>query len=116
MTPAETLAVARDLIASGPPWWPRAAALLGRRALEQDLAIRVAARHGRPDEAPFTSQLLVLRGLVAPHVATRAAWAWAGLSAVIHQDGYEIPPTAEELEAWFSAIEDLIASDRRGAR
>ena len=119
MTAAAILAAARELVAGRERcggWWPRAAALLGRRALELDVAIRISRRHGDPDNAPFSGQLLVLPGLVSPEVARRAAWAWGGLSSVIHQNGYEIAPTADELEGWFAAIDALIETPNREAQ
>jgi hypothetical protein len=54
-------------------------------------------------------QLLCLPGFLADHeLAGRAAHAWSALTRACHHHPYELPPTAEELNRWFDAVEAVI--------
>jgi hypothetical protein len=115
MTPAELLGAARELMDRPDPvtvgLWPRAAALLGRQALEA--ALDDLWRRKRLDLAacPGRIQLLCLpTDLGDPALAVRAAHAWAALSHACHHRAYELAPTATELTGWLQAVADLVAA------
>lgn len=86
--------------------WPRAAALLGRQAIE---AAIVGLEPGLA-EATGRDRLLCLPEILGdPELAGRAAWAWTALSRATHHHAYELSPTADELEVLFEVVEDLLA-------
>jgi hypothetical protein len=89
-------------------WWHRAAAILARSALEAKLAILLASRGADPRDITFTAQLILLSEVVPDPLAGRVAATWAQLSSACHQHDEELPPTADELRAWFEAVEELI--------
>jgi hypothetical protein len=96
-------------------FWPRAAAVLGRQALEKGLddfwatvspSIRQASRH---------AQLLCLDAfLTDTDLASRVRLAWHGLSRACHHQVYELPPTTAELDRWLDAVERLVEHDPEG--
>lgn len=114
-TPSDLLSTARQLLerpetaASG--LWPRAAALLGRQALE--LLLRALWRRQAPgtEACSMRAQLICLPSYLEPELAGRVGYAWAALSGACHQHAYELAPTANELKRWLRVVEEL-ASDR----
>ena len=92
----------------------RAAALLGRTALEESL-FRLARdlRHlsGR-------AMFLVLPNIFPRADAHRAALVWGRLSAASHHHAYEMPPTAEELGDLLDTVHDIVTlvDERLAAR
>jgi hypothetical protein len=113
MTPRELLATARAL--PGQPGaatagrWPRAAALLGRQALEAALE-RLWERKGVAlAGCSARAQLLCLPTYLGDRaVAARAAHAWAALSQACHHHAYELAPTAAELGAWLDVVAEVV--------
>jgi hypothetical protein len=113
MTPAELLAAAREIMRRADPitagLWPRAAALLGRQALEG--ALEDLWRRKRVDLAgcPARIQLLCLPTYLGDAgLAARAAYAWAFLSHACHHRAYDLAPTATELTGWLQGVADLV--------
>lgn len=109
MTPAELLAEARALLerrsSATRGLWPRAAALLGRQALEQ----AIVDREPLLATVPGRVRMLALRSVIGDaDVAGRATHLWATLSRTTHHDDYELPPTAEELLGWFAELERVL--------
>jgi hypothetical protein len=114
-TPAEVLAVARDLLrtpeASTAGLWPRAAALLARQALEMALDEYWKARGLGLELCATHAQLLCLRQYWPDREeAGRIHVAWVALCRACHHHPYELAPTAGELEAWFRAVEAMTAA------
>jgi hypothetical protein len=122
MTPAETLAMAERLLersdARTAGLWPRAAALLGRQALEQGLDAYWRSR-GLPLDAVSTRpQLICLREYLGDaSLAGRAHHTWAALSEACHHHAYELAPGQGELTAWLGTVAELLnAMARQDAR
>jgi len=115
VTPQELLDAARDLIRtprSGTAGlWPRAAALLGRQAIESALEEVWRQRAPGVERASVRAQLLCLSRYSddsAPAYAV--AHAWSALTHACHRHPYELAPTAEELEGWLDQASDLVWS------
>src|SRR6185503_7792901 len=105
-TPTELLAMARQLLERASPetagLWPRAAALLGRQALEQAIDDFWHARKMPLESCPTRQQLICLREYLGdPDLAGRVHHAWQALSRASHHHPYELPPTAAELHGWI---------------
>lgn len=102
MTPSELRAAARALIDEPPSdlagVWPRAAALLGRQAIEAEIN---AALPDGLQRCSMRAKLACLAELGDADEAARAALSWATLSAVTHQRGYDLAPVIEELRPWL---------------
>lgn len=91
--------------------WPRAAALLGRQALEVAVDERCSTLHEELGECRSSrAQLLCLQEAVDPALAKDVTHAWYALTRACHVHAYELPPTAEELQGWLTSVERLIAS------
>lgn len=84
--------------------WPRAAALLGRQALE------TAIDHVEPSlrEATARARLLCLPELVGEDLAHDVAHAWSALSRATHHHAYDLPPTADELLTWLEVVDRMV--------
>ena len=116
MTPAETLAAARDLLArpqgSGVGGWPRAVALLTRQALEQALEEFWKTSPGTAGLAGCSrkTQLACLPSYLDPEIAYQVSYVWAALSGACHYHAYELAPTATQLNGWIDAVGRLLAA------
>lgn len=111
--PDDLVRAAHDLMdrtGAGPAGvWPRAAALLGRRALEEALDLLWIGRVPGMEAASTRAQLIALRWYVSdPALAADVAYAWAALSRACHHHPYELGPTAAELGAHLRAAERLL--------
>lgn len=111
----DLLAAARRLVdqpASGTGGlWPRAAALLARRALEDGLDEMWARRAPGLERASARAQLACLPDYLDDReLAAEAAYAWSSLSRACHHHAYELGPTAGELRAHFAVVERLLAA------
>jgi hypothetical protein len=109
-TPAEVLAMARALLDRASPetagLWPRAAALLGRQALEMAVDEYWATRRIPLESIPTRQQMICLRDyLDDEELAGRVHHAWNALSRACHQHPYELAPTVGELSAWLLVAE-----------
>jgi len=121
-TPAELLAMARQPLGRASPetagLWPRAAALLGRQALELSLDGYWAGRRIALESCPTLQQLICLREyLDDADLAGRVHHAWNALSRACHHHPYDLPPSAGELQAWLETVERwLSASSAKSVR
>ena len=111
--PESLLAAARELVeqprGATTGLWPRAAALLARRALEDALDALWARRAPGLERASARAQLTCLPDYLPDReLAAETAYAWAALSRACHHHAYELGPTAEELRAHFAAVERLL--------
>jgi hypothetical protein len=118
-TPAEVLAMARELLDRSSPstagLWPRAAALLGRQALEMAVDEYWVVRRIPLDACGTRQQLICLREyLDDADLASQVHHAWGALSQACHQHPYELAPTAGELKVWLQAVETF-STMRAGA-
>ena len=110
--PLDLLASAKDLLtipdARTQGVWPRAAALLGRQALEMALE-RYWQRYADGVQwTPMRCQLLSVPAFLGDgDLAGRVAHAWWALSRACHHQAYELGPTHEELQGWLSDVWDL---------
>lgn len=114
MTPTELLNAARTMVRQSRPGtaglWPRAAALLGRQALEAALDELWSRKQPGIERASMRCQLLCMPTILAERdLVGRAAHAWIALTHACHHHPYELPPTAEELDRWLDAVETVIA-------
>ena len=117
MQAPELLSQARALLGLASPatrgLWPRAAALLARQALEGALDDYWQARRlpiGR--EVSRRAQFICLREYARAHekeLAARLHHAWTALSQACHHHGYELAPTAGELQGWMEVVGDWLA-------
>lgn len=89
--------------------WPRAAALLGRQALEHALDAFWNKHSPGVVKASRHAQLLCLSAYLDDAEVVRSArYAWHGLSRACHHHVYELPPTAGELEHLLAMAERLV--------
>lgn len=89
--------------------WPRAAAILGRQALEITLDQLWAQAAPGVENASARAQLTCLPEYINPELASRIRYSWHVLSTACHYHAYELPPIAAELNGWLDDIEALIA-------
>jgi hypothetical protein len=115
MTPEELLTAARQIIqrpdAATAGVWPRAAALLGRQALELAIAglWEVNPEAFGLSDGNMRSQMLCLTAYLDPGTATRAAYLSAALSRACHYHPYELAPTAAELTRWLNETTRIVS-------
>ena len=115
MTPTETLAMAQRLLerpdARTAGIWPRAAALLGRQALEQGLDAFWRARGLSLEKLATRPQLICLSSYLNDEViAGRASHAWSSLTRSCHHHPYELPAAHGQLEGWLDAVGAALAA------
>ena len=112
MTHRELVMLARDLLHRRyrglESVWPRAIAMLARRALESSIETYLFG--SASVRTPFTTQLIVLETRIPPDIARRASITWAGLSRVCHYHGYELPPTTDELRSWIDEVDVVLSA------
>jgi hypothetical protein len=113
MTPEELLSAAREIMGRADPvttgLWPRAAALLGRQALEAALEDLWRRKRVNLARCPGRIQLLCLPTYLGDAaLAGRAAHAWAALSHACHYRAYDLAPTASELDGWLQVVGALV--------
>ena len=113
MSPAETLAMAQQLLARSDPktagLCPRAAALLARQALEQGLDDYWRAKGLPLHDCGTRPQLICLAEYLGDAaLAGRAHHTWAALSEASHHHPYELAPGHGELTAWIDVVGDLL--------
>ena len=109
--------LAGDRAANG-VWWPRAAALVVRSALEAELAAYWACVEPGVEQCPMRTQLAVLRRpeYAGPDIGTDVAAAWHALSRASHHHAYELAPTLVELRSWSLAVRNAVAALRSATR
>ncbi len=88
--------------------WPRAAAILGRQALEEALQHLWDKMIPEISNASSRAQMLCLSVYVDGSIARRYTYTWHALSAACHHHAYDLPPVASELEGWLDEVEALI--------
>lgn len=113
----QTLEVARDLLERSDDatrgLWPRAAALLGRQALEDAVSWIWFVRAPGLEACSMRAQLLCLADYLGnERVAEETAHIYARLSWACHHHPYELAPTAMELRAWLEEVARLIVEAR----
>ena len=89
----------------------RAAAVLGRGALESIIA-EECRRIGVPARAKGRTRLICMRVLSDAVVARRAGLAWARLSNACHHHSYELSPSAVEVAHLLDLVDQTLASTR----
>lgn len=119
-TPTDLLGMARQLLDRASPetagLWPRAAALLGRQALEMAVDEFWAARRIPLDSCPTHQQLICLREYLGDaDLAGRVHLAWNGLSRACHHHPYELAPTAGELATLVDTVGELLRAVETGS-
>lgn len=111
--PVATLESAKRMLGeAGPRFvWARAAVHLTRQALESgvDRVFRAKGANGVP-YANMRTQLICLPFYLDPDLARRVAWTWQALSQAGHHQGYEMAPSAEDLQTWIKTVEELLAA------
>ncbi len=108
----DLVSASRDLMRIDRPGhaglWPRAAALLGRQALEAAMASLWEFVSPGLEDHSLRTQLLCLPFLIGDReLGTRSAATWSSLSDACHTRVYEVAPTAPELESWLATVWDL---------
>jgi hypothetical protein len=88
--------------------WPRAAALLGRQALE--LAVNDLWLNLEPgvEMVSARAQFLCLPSYVEPSLARRVSQTWWSLTRATHHHAYDLAPTADELSTWLEDVNELL--------
>jgi hypothetical protein len=90
--------------------WPRASAVLAGRALEASLGRLWERRTLDLRGCSMRVQLICLRSYLGDaELAARASHTWSALRRACHHHPYELAPTATELRAWLSVVEELLA-------
>ncbi len=115
MTPAETLAMAQRLLerkeARTVGIWSRAAALLGRQALEQGLDAYWRAKGLKLADLGTRPQLICLQAYLADReLAARTNDAWSNLTQACHHHPYELAVTPAELKTWLTTVAETIGA------
>ncbi|GEL18669.1 hypothetical protein [Pseudonocardia asaccharolytica] len=91
----------------------RAAAHLGRLALEE-IVSRLCARVGAElPRASMRSRLVVLQVLAPPEWSRSACAAWEGLSRACHRHAYELSPADAEIGALLDHVAVLLLPHAR---
>jgi hypothetical protein len=122
VTPARLLLADVDALLQHPSagtagFWPRAAALLTRQALEVSVATFWAKAAPGVEEASRRAQFLCLgRYLGDEALAQRAHVVWSGLSGACHHHVYDLAPTREELQAWRETVQQVVERTERAWR
>jgi hypothetical protein len=108
----ELLAEALDLVSrSGDSMaglWPRAAALLGRQALEVALWDLWRTLAPGLEATTFRTQLLCLPSFLGGALAGRVYQVWSELTRACHYHPYDLCPTIAELSGWLTTTRELI--------
>jgi hypothetical protein len=112
MTVVDLLTAARRLLDESTPGtvsaWSRAAALLGRQALESALHVLWRTEAPGVERLNMRAQLNCLPVyLPADGVASEVTYTWAALSRATHHHPYELDPTREELSSLLASTERL---------
>lgn len=118
MDASDLLAAARAMVRQPRPGttglWSRAAALIGRQALETALDDLWRRRRPGVEAASMRTQLLCLPTVIDDaELAGRVSHGWAALTRACHQHPYELAPTAQELERWLDVTHEFL-SELRG--
>ena len=122
MGPRGLLDAAEDVLgrpASLPPGVrPRAAAFLGRQALEEGLDRLWAIRAPGLARCPARAQLACLPRYIRPGVAEQGAYVWWALSRACHHDPYDLAPTVAEIRDLLAVVWECLDEIERmlGAR
>jgi hypothetical protein len=119
--PGPTIAAARAVLeqpaAIRGPGWARSVALLARIALEDAVARFWARTEPGMQQASGKARFVALRYYVPDSdIARRAHHRWTVLSDATHYSGYHFAPTATELRAWLTDVEQLVAALAIGER
>lgn len=94
--------------------WPRAAALLGRQALEEALAGVWAVTAPGLERTTYRCQMLCIGTMLNdPRLGGRLAAAWHTLSGACHHGVYDLPPTTGELMTALDAVWSLADAGAR---
>ena len=98
-------------------FWPRAAALLTRQALEVAVATFWSAQAPGVEDCSRKAQFLCLgRYLGDEPLAQRAHVTWGALSGACHHHVYDLAPTREELQAWRDSVSEVVERTERAWR
>lgn len=96
--------------------WPRAAALLGRQALEDAISWVWVVHAPGMDECSMRAQLLCLNEYLGDEeLSEEARFVYARLSWACHHHAYDLAPTAIELRGWLGGVQRLIRATREVA-
>lgn len=111
--PSRLLELAREMLGNAEPatagLWPRAAALLGRQALEISIAEIWRRRQPQMLGCSARAQFLALTEIAdIGSLASRARYAWTTLSRACHHHAYELSPTDAELISWLNDTEIVV--------
>ena len=87
--------------------WPRAAAVLGRQAIELSLDVLWRARAPGLQECSARAQLICLPTLLEPELAGSVDYVYSALSNACHHHPYELSPARSELISWLAICEQL---------
>lgn len=103
------VAAARDVMRDDDPatagLWPRAAALLGRQALETAMQRVWELAAPGMDDMSFRCQILCIGTMVNDaSLGGRVAAAWNTLSVACHHGAYDLPPATGELTTALETV------------
>lgn len=115
MSPRELLDAARELlikpVAGTTGLWPRATAVLIRQALEDRMTIILTKRIPGVYESSSRTKLICLQSeLDDARLAQEVAHAWSALTIACHHRGYDLAPTADELQGYLETVSKLCES------
>lgn len=118
MSPTELVEAAVFLVEAADPGtaglWPRAAALLGRQALESALDGFWAAHEPGAEAASTRAKLLCLTEYLDDReLAEDIGLAWSLLTRGCHHHAYELAPTQGELLTWLQLAIRAVAELQR---
>ena len=88
---------------------PRAAAVVARQALEEEVAARCAELATLVERPRMRSRLILLRH-DDPEVGRIAQIAWDGLSAAVHHHSYELEPTSADVRSLLRLVATVVNS------
>ena len=112
--PRSVLAQAQHALVGSSDWggaWPKAAAFLGRQALEDAVDRLWAEKAPALIDCSTTIQLICLPFYLGDQdLAYRAGQCWYSLSAACHAHPYELAPTVSELASWLEEVAAFISA------
>ena len=88
---------------------PRAAAVVARQALEEEVTARCAELATFVQRPRMRSRLILLKHS-DPEVGRIAQIAWDGLSGAVHHHSYELQPTSAYVRSLLRLVAEVVAS------
>lgn len=119
MSPRDLLDAAQELltrpIEGTAGLWPKAAAVLIRQALEDQMTIILTKSIPGVHESSARTKLICLQSMLDDQeLAEAVSHAWWALTTACHHRAYDLAPSAEELQRWLNTSRRLVSTSLAG--